>query len=174
MSAAYRIIAGVSGSPGSLHALRYAADLAHQHAAVLVPLLAWVPPDGDRHERKHPCAEPRQLWKDDAWQRLQDTLDLAFGGLPAGIATQPPVLRGQPGKVLVSAARQPGNVLVIGTGRPGPLRRVWCCPVSRYCLAHAPCPVLAIPPPALARDAGYGVRGWAYRHRWAKATAQPA
>jgi hypothetical protein len=37
MSAAYRIIAGVSGSPGSLHALRYAADLAHQHAAVLVP-----------------------------------------------------------------------------------------------------------------------------------------
>jgi len=111
MPAARRIIAGVSESPGSVHALRYAADLAHQHAAVLVPLLTWVPPDGDRLERKYPCAELRQLWKDDAWQRLQDTLELAFGGLPAGIATQPAVLRGQPGKVLVSAARQPGDVL---------------------------------------------------------------
>ena len=37
MPAAYRIIAGVSGPPGNVHALRYAADLAHQHAAVLVP-----------------------------------------------------------------------------------------------------------------------------------------
>ena len=131
MPAAYRIIAGVSGSPGSVHALRYAADLARQHAAVLVPLLAWVPPDGDRHERRHPCAELRQLWQDDAWQRLQDTLDRAFGGLPAGITTRPAVLRGHPGQVLISAARQPGDVLVIGTGRPGSLGRVWCCPELR-------------------------------------------
>ena len=34
--------------------------------------------------------------------------------------------------------------------------------------------LLAIPPTALAQQAGYGLRGWALRHRWAKATAQPA
>ena len=165
-----RVIAGASGSPAGLQALRQAADLARHHDAVLVPLLAWVPPDSARL----PWPELRAIWKDDAWQRLWQALDTALGGLPAGITTQPVALRGKPGPVLTGVARQPGDVLVIGTGRPGPLGRVWCCPVARYCLAHASGPVLAIPPPALARDAGYGLRGWAYRRRWAKATAQPA
>jgi nucleotide-binding universal stress UspA family protein len=169
-----RIFAGVSGSPGSVHALRQAAGLARHHDAVLVPLLAWVPPGGNLNERKDPCPELRQLWEDQAWQRLWSTLDAAFGGLPAGIATEPVVLRGKPGRALTLLARQPGDLLVIGAGRRGLLRQLWCCGVARYCLAHAHCPVLAIPPPALAQEAGHGLRGWAFRHRWTKATAQPA
>jgi hypothetical protein len=43
-----RVIAGASGSPAGLQALRQAADLARHHDAVLVPLLAWVPPDSAR------------------------------------------------------------------------------------------------------------------------------
>ncbi|MGH3305386.1 MAG: MFS transporter [Streptosporangiaceae bacterium] len=31
--------------------------------------------------------------------------------------------------------------------------------------AHARCPVLAIPPPALEEEAGHGLHGWAFRHR---------
>jgi nucleotide-binding universal stress UspA family protein len=165
MSGARRIVAGVSGSPGSVHALRHAAELARQHDAVLVPLLAWVPPCGDLDERKHPCLQLRELWHDDAWQRLWAALDAAFGGLPAGIATQPVVLRGKPGKVLAGLARQPGDILVVGAGRRGRLRRLLCCTVSRYCLANADCPVLAVPPPTLARQAGHSVRGWAFRRR---------
>jgi nucleotide-binding universal stress UspA family protein len=156
-----RIFAGVSGSPGSVHALRQAADLAHHHDAVLVPLLAWVPPDSTRL----PWPELRQLWHDDAWQRLWDTLGTAFGGLPAGITTQPVVLRGKPGQVLTGVARQDGDVLVIGAGRRGLLRRLAGGRVARYCLANAHCPVLAIPPPSLAQQAGPGLRGWAFRHR---------
>jgi|HubBroStandDraft_3_1064219.scaffolds.fasta_scaffold249647_1 nucleotide-binding universal stress UspA family protein len=153
---ARRIFAGVSGSPGGVHALRQAAELAHHHDALLIPLLAWLPPASG----KHPWPELRQLWHDDAWQRLWDTLDAAFGGLPAGSATQPAVLRGNPGKVLTGVARQDGDVLVIGAGRRGPLRRIWGGRISRYCLAHACCPVLAIPVPprpskqAMARAAG--------------------
>ena len=86
MPGASRVFAGVSGSPGSVHALRHAADLARQHDAVLIPLHAWVPPCGDLDERKHPSLELRQLWEDDAWQLLWDTLYRAFGGLPAGLA----------------------------------------------------------------------------------------
>ena len=156
-----RVVAGVSGSPGSVHALRQAADLAHHHDAVLIPMLAWVPPDSTRL----PWPELRQVWHDDAWQRLWDTLDTAFGGLPAGISTQPVVLRGKPGQVLAGVARQDGDVLVIGAGRRGLLRRLARCRVARYCLANAHCPVLAIPPPSLAQQAGYGLRGWAFRHR---------
>jgi nucleotide-binding universal stress UspA family protein len=169
-----RIVAGVSGSPGSAHALRHAADLAHQHDAMLIPLLAWVPPGGNLNERKDLCPELRQLWEDRAWQRLWDTLDTAFGGLPTGIVTEPVVLRGKPGKALTLVARQADDVVVIGAGRQGPLRRMWSYGVSRYCLAHARCPVLAIPAPALAQQAGYGLRGRAFRHRWIRATAQAA
>jgi nucleotide-binding universal stress UspA family protein len=146
-------------------ALRQAADLTRRHDAVLIPLHAWVPPDGDRHERMHPCLELRQLWEDDAWQRLWQALDTALGGLPAGIRVQPAVRRGAPGKVLTGAARQPGDLLVIGSGPRGPLRRLGGCGVAAYCLAHASCPVVAVPPPLLAQEAGYGLRGWAFRHR---------
>ena len=110
-----RVFAGVSGSPGSVHALRQAAELARHHDAILIPLLAWVPPDSNRL----PWPGLRQLWQDDAWQKLWDTRDTAFGGLPAGIDTRPMVLRGKSGQVLTGAARQPGDVLVIGAGRRG-------------------------------------------------------
>jgi nucleotide-binding universal stress UspA family protein len=173
MAGVCRIFAGVSGSPGNVHALRQAADLARHHDAALVLLLAWVPPGGNLSERKDPCPEIRQLWEDQAWQRLWGALDTAFGGLPAGIAIQPIVLRGKPGQALTLVARQAGDVLVIGAGRRGLLRRLGACSVARYCLANAHCPVLAIPPPALAQEAGYGLRGWAFRYRWTRAPTQP-
>jgi Universal stress protein family len=47
-----RIIAGVSGSPRSLSALRYAADLACACDAALVPVHAWVPPGGELSGRQ--------------------------------------------------------------------------------------------------------------------------
>jgi len=169
-----RVVAGVGGSPASVHALRQAADLAGHNDALLMPVHAWVPPEGDIHERKHPCPQLRQLWQDDAWQRLWRAIDTAFGGLPAGITTQPVVRRGQPGQVLTGLARQPGDLLVIGTGRRGLLLRLACCRVSRYCQANAHCPVLAVPPPSLAQEAGYFLGGRAFWHRGIRATARLA
>jgi hypothetical protein len=55
-------------------------------------------------------------------------------------------------------------VLVIGAGRRGALARALSCGVSRYCLAHARCPVVAVPPAELAQLA-HGLRGWAFWHR---------
>jgi hypothetical protein len=37
--------------------------------------------------------------------------------------------------------------------------------VSRYCLAHAQCPVVAVPPGILAQRAGRGLHGWPLRRR---------
>ena len=165
MPAAGLIVAGVSGSPGSVHALRYAADLARQHDAILVPLLAWVPPGGDLAERKSPNSELRQLWEDDAWQRLREAIATAFGGFPYGVRTSPLVLRGSAGRVLVQAASATSDLLVIGAGRRATLLRPTSGRVSRYCLHHANCQVLAVAPPALARQASHGLRGWAWRHR---------
>jgi hypothetical protein len=57
-----RVIVGASGSPGSLRALRYAEQLALAHDAILVPVLAWVPPGEDLADRRGPSKYLRQVW----------------------------------------------------------------------------------------------------------------
>ena len=48
MSGVGRLVVGMSGSPGSLQALRYEEGLARAHHAVLIPVIAWELPGGDR------------------------------------------------------------------------------------------------------------------------------
>jgi nucleotide-binding universal stress UspA family protein len=164
VSGVRRIIVGVSGSPGSLQALRHAADLARIHQAPLIAVFAWTPPGGDLADRSHPSPYLRQVWHDAAWQRLWEAIDLALAGIPDDVALEPKVVRGEPGHRLTDIACQPGDLLVIGAGRRGALAHALSCRVSRYCLAHAVCAVVAVPPPALAQ-AIHGLRGWAFRHR---------
>jgi nucleotide-binding universal stress UspA family protein len=133
-----RLIVGTSGSPGSLQALRYGEVMARAHHAVLVPVIAWELPGGGRGQRMGPSGELKQACRDLAGQRL----------------------RGPAGWVLVNLACRPGDVLVVGAGRRGALARLAYSAVSRYCLAHARCPVIAIPPPALARELGHGRLAW--------------
>ncbi len=165
MSGARRVIVGASGSPGSLRALRHAEDLARHSVATLIPVLAWTPPGGDLAARRQPCPTLTRVWKEAAWQRLWAALDAAWGQIPDDVAVEPVVLRGQPGQVLVDVACRPDDLLVVGAGRRGILARLWCAKVSRFCLAHAQCPVLAIPPGILAQQAGHGLHGWPFRRR---------
>ncbi len=117
MSGVRRIIVGVSGTPGSLQALRHAAELARVHSAPLVPVHVWTPPGGDLADRSHPSPYLRQIWRDAAWQRLWEAIDLAFGGVPEDVCLESDVVRGDPGDVLVGVACHPDDVLVIGAGR---------------------------------------------------------
>jgi nucleotide-binding universal stress UspA family protein len=160
---ARRIIAGVSGSAGSLQALRYATAMARTESAVLVPVLAWTPPGGELADRRSPCPQLRSAWTQAAWDRLWRAIDLAIGGPPADLAFTPQIGRGPAGQVLSDAATQPDDILVIGAGRRG-ARRLTACSVSRYCLGHAHCPVVAVPPPELAAEV-HGLHGWRLRHR---------
>jgi nucleotide-binding universal stress UspA family protein len=158
------VIVGVSGSPSSLLALRYAAGLARAHEAPLVPVIAWTPPGGELADRHHPSAHLRQVWVDAARHRLCSAVEMALGGVPADLAVESQVVRGDPGAVLVNTAARDGDLLVVGAGRRGALGRALACRVSRYCVAHALCPVVAVPPPTLAQ-LSHGLRGWAFRHR---------
>ena len=100
-------------------------------------------------------------WQDDAWQRMRHALDTAFGGLPPDLEAEPLVMRGNPGPVLVGAASRDGDRLVVGAGRRGTFGRLRHGRVSRYCLAHAGCPVIAVPSPALNRAAVRAARAHA-------------
>ena len=164
MTGARRVIVGASGSPGSLRALRHAEDLARRSVATLTPVLAWVPPGGELAARQ-PCPALVRIWHDAAWQRLWAALEAAWGQLPADLSVQPVVQRGQPGQVLLEVACHPDDLLVIGAGRRGVLARMWHAKVGRYCLAHAQCPVLAVPPGLLAQQVGHGLHGWPFRRR---------
>ena len=161
MSAERRILVGVHGSLGSLQALRYAAEQARKAEAPLIPVVAWVPPGGALAERRQPGYSLRQIWRDAARGRLQDAFDQGLGGLPADLSVEPMVIRGPAGPVLVDAADRPDDLLVVGTGRRG-LRRWIRRSVSRYCVAHARCPVVAIPPSDLMQEAG-GLHLWPRR-----------
>ena len=165
MPTVLRVIVGASGSPASLRALRYAQHLARDYDATLVPVLAWLPPGGDLADRRTPDEELRRLWAQDAHQQLQGTLTLAWGTPPADLPVRPVVRRGQPGPVLAGTACRPGDLLVVGAGRRGALAWAAGGRVSRYCLAHAPCPVLALPPPPLAYETPHGALGRAFRRR---------
>jgi nucleotide-binding universal stress UspA family protein len=158
-----RIIVGVHGSLGSLQALRYAAAEARERNATLVPVIAWIPPGGDMAERSRPSPYLRQIWRDEARKRLFGAFEAGLGGLPADLPVEPHVERGEAGQVLVALADRPDDLIVIGTGQRG-LTRAMRRSVGRYCLAHAGCPVLAVPPTRLMDEMG-GLRGRRLRRR---------
>ncbi|MFI9271468.1 universal stress protein [Kitasatospora sp. NPDC052896] len=158
MSDVARVIVGVSGSLNSLTALHRAVDEARARRAVLVPVLAWTPVGGEANYRVHPCPHLLRAWEQAAVERLERAFDDAFGGFPTGVELDPLVIRGETGPALVQFADRPDDLLVVSTGRQGGLRRLLHGSVSRYCLAHATCPVVAVPPSALLRDRRRGDR----------------
>ena len=160
MSAVRRVVVGVHGSLGSLQALRLAAEEARDREAVLVPVIAWTPPGGDFAERSHPSPYLRKIWRDAARQRLSEAFDAGLGGVPDDVPVQARVERGEAGLVLTDVADRPDDLLVIGTGRRSAVSRALRKSVGRYCLAHAKCPMLAVPPSALMNEVGHGLRLW--------------
>jgi nucleotide-binding universal stress UspA family protein len=165
VSGAGRLVVGTSGSPGSLPALRYARDLARSNDIPLLAAIAWIPPGGDLAERRCPSPALRRVWADAAADRLKAALDAAWGSVPPDLDLQIVVIRGETGPALVHLADSGDDLLVVGAGRPGRLSRMWHGKVSRYCLSHARCPVVAVPQPATARQMGLRPARWALRHR---------
>lgn len=151
-SAATRVVVGVSGSLGSVTALRRATALARRIGAELWPVLAWEPPGGDPAGRRSPTAGLLvEEWQRLAKQRLASVLDEIFGEDGPGVPMRAVIVRGTPGRALVATADREDDLLVVGAGRRG-LQRAFSGRVCRHCLAHAVCPVLAVPPSPLESD----------------------
>ena len=163
MPSVRRIIVGVHGSPGSLQALRFAADEARRRNVPLLAVTAWVPPGGDLAERRHSSPYLRKIWREAAWEQLWTAFNAGLGGVPEDLLVETQAVRGETGPVLVEVAGQPDDLLVIGTGRRARFGRMMRRSVSRYCLAHARCPVLAVPPSALMDEMSHPLHSWHVR-----------
>lgn len=145
-----RVFVGVDGTPGSLQALRHALGFARVYAAPLIPVLAWQPPGGESQARMREVPELESEWVRIADQRLAAAFEEGLGELPPDVRCEPRLIRGPTGPALVACADRPDDLLVVGTGRHGAFARLTHSHVAGYCVAHAACCVVAVPPPPLA------------------------
>jgi len=143
------VIVGVSGSLRSLGALRAAVTEARTTGATLLPVLAWTPVGGELAYRRAPSPVLLGIWEQEARDRMRNAFDAAFGGVPGGLRVVAMVIRARPGPALVQLADRPDDLLVVGYGGRNWLSRAFHGAVARHCMAHARCPVLAVPPPEL-------------------------
>ncbi len=154
-----RVVVGVSGSLHNLAALHRAVGEARRRDAELLAIVAWTPPGGEVAYRRSPCPPLLTAWAKAAADSLEQAFQNAFGGHPEGVRLQMATVRGEAGAALTELADRPDDLLVIGAGRRGRLQRVFHGGVTRYCLAHAKCDVLAVPPSELMRELGRITRG---------------
>ncbi|MFF2789951.1 universal stress protein [Streptomyces sp. NPDC058049] len=144
-----KVVVGATGTPGSLAALHKAAAEARARDAELWAVLAWQPPGGELGSRNGLGPAALAECRAAAVERLREVLDTAFGAVRPGVALAGLTVRATPGAALVDTARDPEDLLVVGTGSRTVWRRLVRPSVARYCVAHAACPVLAVPPSPL-------------------------
>ncbi|MFI7289216.1 universal stress protein [Streptomyces anulatus] len=141
-----RIVVGVSGSPGSLAALHRATAEARDRNADLYAVLAWQLPGGGLGGRATYGINGLREYREAAVEDLRTILDGAFAVMRPGVTLSGLAVRGEPGAVLVEAAESADGLLVVGAGSRGRWLPALRPSVARYCLTHASCPVLAVPP----------------------------
>lgn len=152
------MVVGIDGSPGSLEALRHALGQARRLETTLIPVHAWQVPGGDMPNRRAAAPGYTRMLRDLAEQELRRAFEEGLGGLPADVRVEPWLIRGPAGAALVETADRCGDLLVVGAGRRGRLRHPLHAGTARYCLAHAACPVIAVPPPTLQAELASGHR----------------
>jgi nucleotide-binding universal stress UspA family protein len=163
-------VVGVDTTLSGLHALRLAVAEARARGVALHAVRTWgpAPPDHPAHDLAGRAAiglvrQPstgaapagsvvgRQSPAAAAAAIIDEAFAATMGGEPADIPVRTVLVPDAPGPVLVEYACRDDDLLVIGTGRQGIRRRLRSGRVVRYCLRHASCPVLVVPPPPLAR-----------------------
>lgn len=177
MARSPRVVVGVDDLPVGLRALRAAVAQARLLRRELLAVRAFAVPSDRDHVRTTPAGwafapslEPSTDFQHLLATREQNALNAierafaqAMGGIPDDVAVSPTPILGRPGQVLVQAAGQDEDVLVVGAPRQRRLRRRFRRSIGRYCLDNATCPVLLVPPNALARTVDRMHRPWRWR-----------
>lgn len=145
-----RIVVGVDGSAGSHAALRWAVRQARLTDATVVALHAIGYPETHQWAARptNYGTVPTPVHVDDA--EIQETVEQSvteqinqLGGPPVSVLVR--AVEGHPTDVLLEAAADAGLLVVGRTGHNG-LAGLVLGSVSRHCVEHAPCPVVAVPP----------------------------
>jgi nucleotide-binding universal stress UspA family protein len=148
-----RVVVGVGESLSALQALRFAVAEARRRNTLLRAVRVWhvdVPWHGVEVNTRGIDAG------DEAVSTIQRAFDRAMGSLPRNLDIELIAVEGAVGPTLVAQASNDDDLLIVGA----PIRRWWSpsgVNVVRYCVRTAPCPVVVVPAPALAREYGVNV-----------------
>jgi nucleotide-binding universal stress UspA family protein len=144
---ATKVVVGVSPSLAGLQALRYAVNLARERAGTVHAVRVWL---YKPMWRDTTTTFERRVHKAEAELLIPYAFDAAMGGMPADVAVRPVVVEGLAGHGLLEEAADDEALLVVGGDRRGSHFR-GSGPVTRFCVRHAHCPVVVVPPPPLAQ-----------------------
>ncbi len=142
------VVVGVDGSPASFTALRWALAHAGRTGAQVCAVRCWTPVFARGWEAAvtgEPVS-PDSAQKARAERELGQVVTAAMAWVPEGamrVGVRERVVRGPAGPVLISQAAS-ADLLVVGHG-PRSIELTHRS-VSWYCVLHATCPVLVIPP----------------------------
>lgn len=139
-----RIVVGVDGSPGSVEALRWAAEEAQVRGTSVRAIYAWTYPLflGAPMETIGPLPE-RAEFLQEGERVLDDATREAFDGDP-GVEVAREVVEAPPARALVKASHD-ADLLVVGSRGHGGFRELLLGSVSHQCVLHSSCPVVIIP-----------------------------
>jgi nucleotide-binding universal stress UspA family protein len=143
-----RVVVGVDDSLAGLEALRFAVAEARRRGATLRAIRAWrAGPSWSGTD----AGPTRAELADQAALTIVAAFLQAMGGKPRGVAVEAFAVEGSTVQVLVTQAEGDDDVLVVGRSRR---RRFRPSGVDVQCVRTAPCPVIAVAAPALARTRG--------------------
>jgi nucleotide-binding universal stress UspA family protein len=130
------VVVGIDGSECSQVALRWAVDYATRAQARLVLVTAWHWPMSYGVPVAYEGFDPEE----DA-RKVVEAAKADVPGSPDRVRTV--IAQGQPGDVLVAAAKDAAQ-LVVGTRGHGGLAGALLGSTSSYCVHHATCPVTVV------------------------------
>lgn len=133
------IVVGLNSSPGAAGALRWAVEEARLRRSPLRIVHTWDVAAVEALTARPGLREATET----------EAAELALGWAEAALGTSDlpgtlEIVHGEPARVLVETSRD-AALLVLGTQEHVGLRRLVAGSVSHYCLAHAECPVVAVP-----------------------------
>ena len=152
------LVVGVDGSPRSYAAIRVAQEEASLRGTRLVAVMAFGSDGVLGTPAGRPLTTPRAPEEDRvlAESTLRSVIRAALGHggtgqAAADEAVESRVEAGQPGRVLVEAARTLDAVMIVLAARKEGTPSRLLGAVSQYVLRNAPCPVLVVPETSKAR-----------------------
>lgn len=143
------VVVGIDGSPGSLVALRWAAEAARLRGVRLRVLFAWG--DGGAHLAKAARSGKEQAEageREAALVVIDEAIGEALGPEP-GVEIVPWPEPGEATPALLEASKT-ADLLVVGSRGRGGFAGLLLGSVSQHCIQHAQCPVAVVRPEAAA------------------------
>ena len=142
-----RVVVGIGHSLGAYQALRYAVVEARRRHTTLLAVRAY------RSTAYGQSPLPVDVVAGAALVVVEVAFAEALGGAPPDLPLEVVVREGHPARALVGTANREGDLIVIGGCGTRRLTRLRSTAVARFCAREAGCPVVIIPPNALARSA---------------------